>query len=309
MTRRMTGPRESVEIRHLRYFLAVAEHGSFRKAGAALGIEQSAISRRIRDLEDRLGASLFHRQASGVTLTEAGTRYLCHVRRVMRSLGEGAQDIAAAGRAETGRVRLGVYSSIASGFLADLLQAYGNRHPDVRIELANGSPDELVTAVRGLNLDVAFLAGDRDWPDCERAALWRERLFVVLPERHRLASNAEARWQDLVGEPFIVSEAAPGPEVQNLLLHRLTNVGGHPDIQVQRISRENLLPLVALGRGLTLVSEAMTAATLPGITYRPISGETVPFSAVWSAKNDNPAFRRLLSMAKAASAKAAKLKP
>lgn len=305
----MTPKPTSIEIRHLRYFIAVVEHGSFRKAGTALGVEQSAISRRIRDLEDQLGASLFHRQASGVSLTEAGTRYLCHARQVMRSLGEGAQDIAAAGRAENGRVRLGVYSSIASGFLAELLQAYGTRHPDVRIELANGSPDELVTAVRGLNLDVAFLAGDGDWPGCERAALWRERLFVVLPEHHALTVNNEVTWQGLIGEPFIVSEVAPGPEVQNLLLRKLTDVGRQPDIQVQRISRENLLPLVALGRGLTLVSEAMTAAALPGITYRPIMGETVPFSAVWSAQNDNPAFRRLLSMAKAASAKAAKLKP
>ena len=91
-------------------------------------------------------------------------------------------------------------------------------------------------------------------------------------------------------------------------MRELADLGRHPEIQVQSVGRDNLLPLVAIGQGLTLVSEAMTVAALPGITYRPIAGEMLPFSAVWSPANDNPSFRRLLSMAKAASAKAAKLR-
>lgn len=81
-------------------------------------------------------------------------------------------------------------------------------------------------------------------------------------------------------------------------MRALATLGRHPEIQVQSVGRDNLLPLVAIGRGLTLVSEAMTVAWLPGITYRPIVGEILPFSAVWSPSNDNPAFRRLLSMAR-----------
>lgn len=305
----MAEPPDTIEIRHLRYFIAVAEHGSFRKAGTALGIQQSAISRRIRNFEDRLGASLFHRQPGGVTLTEAGKRFLPRVRHILGSLDEGVDDIAAAGRAESGRIRIGLYSSIASGFLAELLLAYCVKYLDVAIELTGGNPDELVCGIRHLSLDIAFLAGDREWPDCEREALWRERIFVVLPEHHALTVNNEVMWRDLSGEPFIVSEGAPGPEIHNLLMRHLTDLGHHADIRVQRIGRDNLLPLVALGRGLTLVSEAMTVTSIPGITYRPIADELAPFSAVWSAQNDNPAFRRLLSLAKAASAKAAKLKP
>jgi len=87
-------------------------------------------------------------------------------------------------------------------------------------------------------------------------------------------------------------------------VRELAELGLHPQIRVQSIGRDNLLPLVAIGRELTLVSEAMTVARFPGLTYRPILGELLSFSAVWSTKNDNPAFRRMLSLAKAMSANA-----
>lgn len=304
----MAEPSKSIGLRHLRYFVAAAEHGSFRKAGDALGRSQSAISRCIADLEDRMGASLFHRHAWGVSQTFAGQRFLHRARRAIKTINEGAHEVAAAGRSEQGRVRIGIYSSIASGFLAKLLARYGRCHKDVRIELIDGEPAEHIAAIRQFRLDVAFLTGDREWPGCDRAPLWSERVFVVLPDFHPLAVLDEVMWGDLADEPFIVSEAAPGQEIHDHLVRELADLGRHPEIQVQSVGRDNLLPLVAIGQGLTLVSEAMTVAAFPDITYRPIAGEMLPFSAVWSPTNDNPAFRRLLSMAKAASAKAAKLR-
>lgn len=290
---------DKVELRHLRYFVAVVEHGSFRKAGAAVGRSQAAISRSIAKLEDEIGASLFHRHTWGVSQTYAGQRFLVHARRVIRTVGEGAREVASAGRSEKGRVRIGIYSSIASGFLAELLEVYGRRHSAVRIEVADGNPAEHVAAIRQLNLDVAFITGTRDWPDCERVLLWSERVFVVLPDHHALANREEVVWRDLADEFFIVSETAPGQEIYDHLVRRLADLGRHPEIQVQYVGRDNLVPLVALGRGLTLVSEAITVAQFPGVVYRPILGEVLPFSAVWSASNDNPAFRRFLSLAKA----------
>ena len=163
----MVARSETIELRHLRYFVAAAEHGSFRKAGAAIGVQESAISRSIRDLEDRLGASLFLRHSGGVRLTFAGKRFLRRSRQIIRNLGEGAQDVAAVGRGENGCVRIGIYSSIASGFLADLLQAYSHRHGNIRIELIDGNPEEHVAALRQFRLDVAFLTGIRDWTGCD----------------------------------------------------------------------------------------------------------------------------------------------
>ncbi|KFC62035.1 Transcriptional regulator, LysR family [Devosia sp. LC5] len=288
----------TIELRHLRYFVATAEHGSFRKAGVVLGLDHSAVSRRIRDLEDHLGASLFNRHNGGVCLTLAGEQFLPRARKALRSIGDGARHVAAIGRNEEGRIRIGIFSSLASGYLSDLMRAYSERHSRVRIEFYDGDPAEHIAAVRQVRIDVAFLTGVIERAGCDIAHLWSERVFVVLPEGHLLAKRSELDWSDLLDERFIVSEIAPGPEIQDYLVQRLAGLGRHPEIELQAVGRDNLLPLVALGRGLTLTSEATTAAHFPGIVYRPIRGECLPFSAIWSPVNDNPSMRRLLSMAR-----------
>ena len=298
MRDRLAKRREAIDVRHLCYFVAAAEQGSFRKAGAASGVQESAISRSIRDLEDQVGASLFHRRSSGVTLTYAGQRFLPQARRILRDIGHSVEDVARIGRVENGRLKIGIFSSLASGFLANLLLAYDSAHAKVHIEFIEGNPDEHIAAVRQFQIDVAFLTGTRVWPGCETDQLWFERVFVVLPEGHALSEKPVVGWSDLTMEQFIVSDVAPGPEIRDYLVKRLADLGHHPYIQPQSVGRDNLLSLVAVGRGLTVVSEAMAAARLPGITYRPIVDEILPFSAIWSARNDNPAFRSLLSMAR-----------
>ncbi|MGE0294252.1 MAG: LysR substrate-binding domain-containing protein [Hyphomonadaceae bacterium] len=290
-----------IEVRQLRYFLAASEHGSFRKAAAALGIQESAVSRRVRDLEDNLGASLFQRHNGGVRLTQAGQQFVRHARKALRQIGQGASDVAAIGRSESGRVKIGIFSSLASGFLADLVKAFDKRHAQVRIEFIDGDPADHVSAVRQLRLDVAFITGTNSWSDCETEQLWTERVAAVLPCDHALCGKQEVDWQDLAGEKFVVSEGAPGPEIHDYLVQRLAALGYHPDIHAQHVGRDNLLSLVAVGRGLTVVSEAATVARIPGIEYRLIANEVLPFCAVWSSKNDNPACRRLLSVARSLS--------
>jgi DNA-binding transcriptional LysR family regulator len=107
----------SIELRYLSYFVTAAEQCSFRKAAMALGIQESSVSRRIRDLEDHLGASLFQRHNSGVSLTLAGQRFLHHVRKALWQIGQGASDVAAIGRSEDGSIKVGIFSSLASGIL------------------------------------------------------------------------------------------------------------------------------------------------------------------------------------------------
>lgn len=288
----------AIELRHLRYFIATAEHGSFRKAGAVLHLDHSAVSRRIRDLEDYLGASLFNRHSGGVCLTLAGERFLPQARRALSSVGDGARDVGAIGRSEEGRIRIGIFSSLASGYLSQLLRAYAQRHSKVKIEFFEGDSAEHIAAVRQVQIDVAFIAGIAERTGCETVHLWSERVFAVLPDNHALATKSELRWPDLSNEKFIVSDTAPGPEIQDYLVQRLADVGHRPYMEVQAVGRDNLLHLVAIGCGLTLTSEATTAARFPGLVYRPILGENLPFCAVWSPINDNPSMRRLLSLAR-----------
>lgn len=290
-----------IELRQLGYFLAAVEHGSFRKAASSLGVQESTVSRRIRDLEDQLGASLFIRHNGGVRLTIAGQRYVPHARKALRQIGQGAQDVAAIGRSEEGRIRIGIFSSLASGFIFELLRAYDREHNNVQIEFVEGDPTDHVAAIRQLRLDVAFVTGTAEWAGCESEYLWSERVFAVLPADLPISQKDELTWHDLAGQRFIVSDAAPGQEIHDYLVQRLADLGHHPQIDLQYVSRDNLLPLVAVGRGLTVMHEAATAAHAPGITYRPIADEILPYSAVWSPTNDNPACRRFLSLARSMS--------
>ncbi|MCK9908020.1 LysR substrate-binding domain-containing protein [Microbacteriaceae bacterium K1510] len=287
-----------IELRHLRYFVAAVEHGSFRKASVALRVQESAISRRIRDLEGHLGVAVFQRCNWGVQLTSAGERFLRRAKRALRHVQEGVGDAAVVGRGREGRIRTGIFSSIASGFLRELLHAFEKEHPGVHVELIDGNPSEHIASIRQLRLDVAFITGTTHWPECETEQLWSERVFLVLPNGHPLCKRNELKWADLTGEKFIVSDTAPGEEIRDYLVQHLADLGQHPEINAQFVGRDNLLAFVSSERGLTLTSEATTAMQIPGISYRPMRNEILPFSAVWSPKNNNPAADRLLKLAR-----------
>lgn len=288
----------SIELFHLRYVLAAAEHGSFRRAADAMDVHQSALSRRIRDLEDEIGAALFIRQSSGVILTYAGKRFVPRIRRVLDEISHATLDIGSIGRGEEGEVVIGIFSSLSSGFLPNLLKTFICTHTDVKVRIIEGAPTEHMAAVRRNRLDVAFVAGLQALEECDSARFWSERVYVVLPENHALAILDRVTWHDLRGQSFIVSESDPGPEIYDYLIKHLADLGAHPSIDWCGLGRDNLMRIVSFGQGLTLTSEATIATKFPGVVYRPLDGEILPFSAVWSPRNDNPAFRRLLSLAR-----------
>ncbi|MCE8008251.1 LysR family transcriptional regulator [Aestuariivita sp.] len=287
-----------IELRHLRYVVAASKCGSFRRAAVSLGVEQSTISRHIRDLEDELGASLFNRYSGGVILTHAGKRFVRHARRALSEVSCAAADIRPIGRGEEGAVQIGIFSSLASGFLAQMLRAYIHRYSDVRIDIIEGSPSEHISAVRQHKLDVAFVTGAPGLTDCDAAQFWTERVFVVIPDAHPLAERKVIRWDELRTETFILSEGDPGPEIHDFLIKHLADLGAHPAIERHRVGRDNLMQIVSFGRGLTLTSESTVATQFPGVVYRRLENEMLPFCAVWSPNNDNPAWRRMLSLAR-----------
>ncbi len=128
----------SIELRHLRYFVSAAEQSSFGKAAGTLGMQKSAISRGIRDLEDQLGDSLFQRHSGGICLTLAGQRFLRCVRTALRQIEDGAKDVAAIGRSEEEGIKVGIFSSLASGFLFELLRTFDQDHSSILVELVDG---------------------------------------------------------------------------------------------------------------------------------------------------------------------------
>ena len=287
------------EFRRFRYFYVAAKSGSFRRAAKALHVQESTLSRAIRDLEDELGASLFSRHSGGVELTFAGEIFLERTLLILQQICQTAQDVSDIGSCVHGRIHIGIFSSLASeGFLSELLTIFRKDHTGVLIKLSDGQPVDYVSAVRRFGVDVCFVAGIRDWQECEAETLWHERLFVALPEGHKITSLQIVKWADLANETFIVCEESPGPEIREFISRRITSTGHTPRIETYTLALHNLLSLVALKHGLTLVSESRTALVLPGIVYRPIVGELLPFSAVWLRQNDNPTLRRLLTTAR-----------
>lgn len=288
----------TVELRNVRYVLEAAERGSFRAAARALGIEQSAVSRRIRDLEDELGVSLFIRDRSGVRLTNAGRRFASRARRAITHLKFATDDAGRCGRGEIGLVRVGIFSSLAGGFLAELLRIFAERDPGVRIDIVEGSRANHISCIQRLQLDIAFLTGALSAEGCDSLPLWTERVVVVVPNTDSLANASEVHWSDLRDRRFVVSENDPGAEIHDYLVKHLSEISHSPIVERHDVGRDNLMHLVAFGKGLTLVSEAVTASHFPGVAFVPLSGESLRFSAIWLRRNDNPPLRRLLSLAR-----------
>jgi DNA-binding transcriptional LysR family regulator len=169
----------------------VGEHLSFRRAASLLGIRQSAISRRVRALEDELGVSLFERHQSGVRVTNAGANFLQQARDALGQLDYAAKTAGAAGRGAVDGLGIGILSSMASGFLRELIQRYSEQHPEVAIQIPEGASADHIAAVRRRHLDVAFMLDTTDAKGCEIASLWSERIFVVLPDHRTLRAKKE----------------------------------------------------------------------------------------------------------------------
>ncbi len=279
--------------------LAVAEHLSFYRAAQALGTSQSNVSARIKALEQDLGILLFERNTRGVRLTEAGRLFVERVAVGVNQLDHAVKTAGMAASGECGRLRVGIHALMPRSFLAELIAQYREDHPDIEVEITEGTAREAVMQLRADELDVAFVAGAPELPDYHARPIWTEPLVVVLPEDHRLAGRPEITWADLVGETFLVRHGGTGPQVHDHIVLRLAGLWPAPSIQRFDVGRGTLLSMVGQGFGVTIVSAATAQLPSTGIVFLPLADEPepVPFSAVWSPFNRNAALRNLLMLA------------
>ena len=279
--------------------LAVAEHLNFRHAAAALGVSQSSVSTRIKQLEQDLGVLLFERRHRGVRLTEAGQHFLEHVATGLEHLDHAVRTAGAIARGEQGRLRVGLYSSMAVGFLAELLGQFREQHPAVDLQIIEGRARDTIREVREARLDVAFVVGVPPAGDCHSKRLWTEALLVALREGHPLTEAEGVRWSELAGEPFLARSSGAGPQVHDHIVLRLAGIWSQPQIQHFDVARDTLMSMVAQGYGITLTSEAAAQVSFPGVVFRPILDEPEPitFSALWSPHNRSQALLNLLALA------------
>ena len=190
--------------------LAVAEYLNFRHAANALGVAQSSVSARVKALEEDLGILLFERRARGVRLTEAGRHFVERIAAGVDQLDHAVKTAGMAATGEWGRLRIGVHALIPRSFLADLIGQYRENHPGIEVEITEGTARDAVMQLRADRLDVAFVAGTPELPDCHSRHIWTEPLVAVLPERHPFAERSAVTWADLATPVTTRSSGAAG---------------------------------------------------------------------------------------------------
>lgn len=283
----------------LRHAVVVAEVLNFHHAANMLGVTQSSVSARIKELEEALGILLFERRHRGVRLTEAGRHFVAGISAGIAHLDHAVRTAGAVREGAAGSLAIGLHSPIASGFLADLRRRYRAAYPMIEQSIVEGRSSETTALVREGRLDVAFVVGAVNAPDCHSRLLWCEQIVVALPLDHPLVARDTIIWLDLADELFLVRHGGTGPQVFEHIVRRISERGRSPHIRRCDVARDTLLGLVAAGDGITLTCEAATHVPFPGVVFRSIADETEParFSAVWSPHNRNPALMNLLDLA------------
>jgi len=286
-----------MEIRQLRYLIAVADAGSFSRAAEALGVIQPTVSQHIQRLEDRLSTNLFERHARGVRLTHAGQNLLRSARRIILEADRAVASAGRGARAEAGHLPLGFYTSLSSGPLRDNLAALRAEAPEVAFELHEGNPPDLLAALREYRIDLALTVLEVTSPEFTTLRLWDEPLVAALPETHPLASQEAVTWDELAKLRLVVRTWETGAVLYTFLAGRIARDTYLPADQ-HFVSREVLLGLVGLGFGMTVLGESATGASYPGVVFRPIAepDASVPVTAAWLPKNKNPVRGRLVAM-------------
>lgn len=289
----------SIELRHLRYAEMAERCGSFRKASDLLALKQSNLSRRVRHLEEELGVALFERTNSGVRPTLAGRDFVKGVRRILGELQAVIDGAKAVGRGETGYLTIGFYTSLSAGNLRASLIEYGRRYPSVEISTVEGARARLFDGIHNGTIDIAIVTGEAC--DCDTSmVLWSERIIVALPEDHPLAANEIIYWTDLKHERFLLSERDPGPEIQDILIAKLSSPGDLPDVVRHDVTPENIRSLVGAGRGVSVMCEACMGVSYAGVAYREArdgNGSTrIGYQAYWKNDNENPALRNFIRL-------------
>jgi DNA-binding transcriptional LysR family regulator len=280
-----------MELRHLRYFVAVAEDRHFGRAARRLQIAQPPLSRSIQALEAELGAQLFVRGTRRVDLTPAGDALLVHARRVFDEVELGTRAARRAAAGQVGRIAIGYPSSLAYTGLTDVLRAFRDRAPAVEVALRELPPQSQIEALLDRSIDVGFVRSTIDDAAIVTERVRREPLLVALPADHPLASKKRIALSALARESFVLFPRARGTSFFDYLMRLCHDAGFTPRI-VQEAAQLDIVALVAAGFGVSLLPASAREVQREGLVLRPIVGS--PYTELfvaWRADNPSPVVR------------------
>ena len=267
-----------MELRHIRYFLAVAEERHFTRAAARVGIGQPPLSQQIKDLETEIGAPLFRRVAHGAELTGAGEAFLNGVKD-MPNLAETAKRAAQrASRGEVGSLRVGFTASSAfNAVVPTAIRAFRRAYGDVELALEEANTSRLVTGLEDGSLDAAFLRpGEAGTEAFQLRLLSEEPMIAALPASHPAAAQQAVDLATLKLDPFLLFPRPSGPRFYDSIIGACRKAGFEPVIGQVVPQLASVITLVAADLGVSVVPASMRQLQIAGVAYRAIAGEAAP---------------------------------
>ena len=285
-----------MELRHLRYFVAVADELHFGRAAERVFVAQPTLSQQIKAFEGEVGARLFERSRRGATLTDVGAVLLPHARRVLADAARAEAAVKAAAEGRAGGLRIGYEAPIMRDGLAGSIRAFRAEVPDVVLDFWEAGSREQTDAVREGRAEAGLVLLPIDERGVEVRALGEAPVMVVVPDGHRLAGRETIPLAELDDEPQISWAREPAPEVYDAYLRASQDAGFVPRVVQEVRHVESLLGLVAAGVGVGTMHAARVQLSYPGVAYaRLVEPElTIATGVVWRRGNESPLLARFL---------------
>lgn len=287
-----------MELRHLRYFQAVAEELSFSRAARRLHIAQPPLSQQIRRLERGLGVTLFERDSRSVRLTAAGEALYAHAQTVLALSDTIPDRVAAATAGESGFLAIACVPAGFAGLVGSIVRSFSRRYPKVKLSVRELNTRAQYDGLETGELDLALVRSGIESPQLSTRTVHDERLYVALPEEHALEASEQVELRELAQERFIFFSRAIGKWHFDQLVAICQEAGFSPTIAHECDSIMAQLGLVAGGLGVAVVTELTTFLRVPGVMYRAVHDvdARVPLLAVWPDQHPNPARDNLLDV-------------
>jgi DNA-binding transcriptional LysR family regulator len=288
-----------MELRHLRYFTAVAELGSFTAAARRLHVAQSSVSEQIADLEHELGGALLDRTGRQIRLTAMGSVFLEETRKTLDAAERAVEVTRRAVRGETGTLSIGFFLWGAGGFFPRIIREYRRRRPGIRLSLLEMHANEQVQALEQGRIDVGLTRPPET--SAERILgselLFRDPVVVAVRPDHRFAGR-DVQAVELAGERVVLAERASNPSLFDSILTLCAAEGFAPQIANTSATWSGVLTLVEAGEGVALVPAGVKQLRVRGLAFcRLLPGELfVGLSVVWNPRHMGPALEAFLSL-------------
>lgn len=261
-----------MDLRQLRYFLAVAEERHFGRAAERLGMSQPPLTQQVQKLERELGYPVFLRQPRRTSLTAAGEVLLAEARRVLGAFDQAIDRTRRAGRGETGQLTVGTPPSVMLTRLPAAIRKYRARFPAVRFTLREMSTSAIAAELEAGALDLGFLREFAAADSLETDLDWEEPVVAVLPARHRLASLPRLTLDRLAREPFVLFPRAVGSDFYDRLISFCKDAGFLPQVVQEATQWQSVVTFVETGLGVSLAPVCVQKFRCKGVVFRPLRG-------------------------------------